>query len=78
MSKVEILAELPKLTKKDRHEIRVKLAELDADGWDDQNDPLTDSEKAILEARLEEYKKNPELGDSWENVEARVRAKLKK
>jgi predicted RNase H-like HicB family nuclease len=29
MSKAEILAELPKLTKKDRHEIRVKLAEMD-------------------------------------------------
>jgi hypothetical protein len=33
MSKAEILQELPKLTKDERFEIRVKLAEMDSDGW---------------------------------------------
>jgi hypothetical protein len=33
MSKAEILSELPKLTKDERYEIRVKLAEMDGGGW---------------------------------------------
>ena len=33
MSKTEILEERPKLTKAERFEIRLKLAELDGDGW---------------------------------------------
>ena len=48
MSKTEILEELPKLTPEDRYEIRLKLAELDGDGWLDDADPLTDEEKALL------------------------------
>jgi len=78
MSKAEILSELPKLTKEERHEIRVKLAEMDSDGWLDQDDPLTDADKALLEARLAAYEKDPDAGSSWEEVEARVRARLKK
>lgn len=41
MSKTEILEELPKLTKQERHEIRLKLAELDGDEWIDDDEPLT-------------------------------------
>jgi putative addiction module component (TIGR02574 family) len=77
MSTAEILAELPKLTKKDRYEIRVKLAEMDGSEWLDADDPLDDSEKAILETRLAAYRKDPDSGSSWENVEARVRNRLK-
>ena len=58
MSKVEILQELPKLTPEERKEIRLKLTELDDDQWRDDDDPLTDSEKALLEARLAAYKKD--------------------
>jgi putative addiction module component (TIGR02574 family) len=77
MSKTEILEELPKLTSEERHEIRLKLAELDGDGWLDDDDPLTDEEKALLEARLAAYEKDPDAGSSWEEVESRVRARLK-
>jgi len=77
MSKAEILAELPKLTHGDRAEIRRKLAELDGDGWLD-DEPLTEGEKALLEARLAAYEKDPEAGSSWEEVEARIRTRLKK
>jgi hypothetical protein len=52
MSKIEILEELPKLTKVERREIRLKLAELDGDDWIDDDDPLTADEKALLDARL--------------------------
>ena len=76
MSKTEILEELPKLTPEDRYEIRLKLAELDGDGWLDDDDPLTDDEKALLEARLVAYEKDPDAGSSWEEVESRVRARL--
>lgn len=77
MSKVEILRELPKLTAEERKEIRLKLAELDDNGWLDDDDPLTDSEKALLEARLAAYEKDPDAGSSWEEVEARIRARLR-
>ena len=72
MSKTEILAELPKLTSEERYEIRLKLAELDGDGWLDDDDPLTGEEKALLEARLAAYEKDPDAGSSWEEVEGRA------
>ena len=77
MSKSEILAELPKLAPGEREEIRAKLAELDGDGWLDAGDPLTNAEKALLNARLAAYEKDPDAGSSWEEVEARIRARLK-
>ena len=76
MSKTEILEELPKLTSEERHEIRLKLAELDGDGWLDDDDPLTDAEKALLDARLAAYEKDPDAGSSWDEVESRIRAQL--
>ena len=76
MSKAEIVAELPKLTPAEREEIRRKLAELDGKDWLDEDDPLTDGEKALLEARLAAYEKDPDVGSSWEQVEARIRARL--
>ena len=78
MSKVEILQELPKLTPEERKEIRLKLAELDDEKWLDDDDPLTNSEKALLEARLAAYEKDPDAGSSWKEVEARIRDRLKK
>jgi putative addiction module component (TIGR02574 family) len=76
MSKTEILEELPKLTKMERQEIRLKLAELDNDEWLDDEDPLTIREKALLEARLAVYAKDPDAGSTWEEVEGRIRARL--
>jgi putative addiction module component len=78
MSKAEILAELPKLTRGDRAEIRRKLVELDGDRWLDDDEPLTEAEKALLDARLAAYEKDPEAGSSWEEVEARIRTRLEK
>lgn len=78
MSKAEILAELPKLTKVERYEIRVKLAEMDGDGWLDDDDPLSDADKALLEERLAACEEAPEAGSSWEEVESRIRARLRK
>ena len=76
MSKAEILDELPKLTKTERQEIRLRLAELDNDDWLDDEDPLTIHEKALLEARLAVYSKDPDAGSTWEEVESRIRARV--
>ena len=62
MSKTEILEELPKLTKTERQEIRLRLAELDSDDWLDNDDPLTVQERALLEARLAAYSQDPDAG----------------
>jgi putative addiction module component (TIGR02574 family) len=56
----------------------MKLARLDGEEWLDAAEPLTDAEKALLDARLAAYEKDPEAGTSWEEPEARIRARLKK
>jgi hypothetical protein len=76
MSKIEILEELPKLTKTERQEIRLRLAELDSEDWLDQEEPLTFQEKALIEARLAQYANDPDAGSTWEDVEGRIRARL--
>lgn len=38
MSKTEILEEIRKLTSEERYEIRLQLAELDGDGWLDDDE----------------------------------------
>jgi len=75
MSKVEILEELPRLTREERKEVLLRLAQLDGDLWLD-DDPLTDAEKALLDARLAAYERDPDTGSSWAEVEARMRARL--
>ena len=72
MSKTEILEELPKLTADERNEIRLKLAELDGDDWLDADDPLTDEEKAFLDARLAELEQHPEKSIPWEDAKNRI------
>jgi putative addiction module component (TIGR02574 family) len=78
MSKTEILVELSKLSRKDRAEIRARLIELDGDAWLDADDPLTGAEKALLEARLAAYEKDPDAGSTWAEVESRIHKRLKK
>ena len=75
MSKTEILEELPKLTKMEHQEIRLRLAELDNDDCLEDEDPLTVQEKALIEARLATYAKDPDAGSSWEEVDSRIRAR---
>ena len=78
MSKTEILAELPKLTPDERFEIRVKLAELDGDRWLDDDDPLTDEQKALLDTRLADMEQNPNVSIPWEEAKKRIEANLSK
>lgn len=78
MSKTEILEQLPKLTPDERYEIRMKLAELDGDRWLDDDDPLTDEQKALLDARLAEMEAHPEQSLPWEKVKELLEARLSK
>ena len=78
MSKVEILEELPKLTTEERQEIRLKLAELDGDGWLDADEPLTPEEKALLEARLADIEEHPEKSIPWEEAKRRIESRFGK
>ena len=67
MSKSEILQELPKLTKDERYEIRVKLAEMDSDGWLDEDDPLTDEKKKLIDA-WQNTRRTRNLLFRWKNL----------
>ena len=78
MSKTEILEELPRLTREERFEIRLKLAELDGDAWLDDDDPLTDEQKALLEARLVDMKQHPEKSSPWEEAKRRLEERFVK
>jgi hypothetical protein len=71
MSKSEILAELPRLTREERCEIVAKARALDGEEWVDP--AVTEDEKRILDAELEEFAKNPDAGLPWTTVEARIR-----
>ena len=71
MSKVEILAELPKLDSEERREIFDRICEMEE--RDLLDGTVTPREKALLDSELEEYRQNPEAGASWKEVEARVR-----
>ena len=37
--------------------------------------PISEEQKADLQARLDAYKDNPKAGSPWEEVEARLRSK---
>jgi len=72
MSKVEILAELPKLELADRREILDRICEMEERDLLLGSQP-TAEEKALLDRELEEYRRNPEAGSTWNEVEARLR-----
>jgi hypothetical protein len=71
MSKKEILAELPKLDIQDRREIFDRICEMEE--RDLLNGVVTPEEKALLDRELEEFRRNPDAGSSWSEVEARIR-----
>lgn len=76
MSKVEILAELPKLAPEDRAEIQAKLEELAGDGWLDANDPLTDEQTALMEARLDDLEQHPEKSIPWSEAKTQLKTRF--
>ena len=77
VSKAEILAGLPKLTADERAEEQARLDELAGAVWLDGGE-LSDDDKSALDAALDDYGRNPDAGSSWPDVEARIRARLRR
>ena len=70
MSLTEILAEIPKLSFAERQEIIRRTLELeDAD--------LTPEKQAILDKRLEDFRRNPNSGISADQLKSEVSQRLK-
>jgi putative addiction module component (TIGR02574 family) len=76
MSKTEILEELPRLTPAERHEILVRLTELDSDFLLDHDDPLTPEDKALIEARMDAHEREPETAIPWDDFKANLRRRI--
>jgi putative addiction module component (TIGR02574 family) len=69
MSLTEILAEIPKLSFAERQELVRRAIEVE-----DQD--LTAEEKAILEERLADFRRNPSSGTPGEQLKAEVLQRL--
>ena len=76
MRKSEIIAELPQLSPEDRAEIQAKLDELAGDAWQDRGE-LSEADRQALDAALAAYEESPDAGSSWDEVKARVQARLR-
>ena len=76
MSKAEIIAELSKLNPSELADVQARLDELAGDKWIDGGE-LSDADKSAWDAALQDFQNNPNAGDSWEQVKARIQAKLR-
>jgi len=76
MGKTEIIAALPGLSPEDRAEVQAKLNELAGQAWQDRGQ-LSDADKQALDATLAAYEGDPDAGSTWDQVKARVQAKLR-
>jgi putative addiction module component (TIGR02574 family) len=68
-----MIERIPELRTLSRAEKLALVTEL----WDDlasnlEDIPITPAQIAGIERRLEEYRKNPDLGSTWEEVKARI------
>ena len=71
MSKAEIIGELPKLKPNERREIFDRICELEERDLLNGVGPSAE-ERALLDRELEDYRRNPEAGSTWEEVETRL------
>ena len=67
---IERMPELRKLSPSDKLALITEL-------WDDlasnpEDIPITPEQIAEVDRRLEEYRKNPDIGSTWEKVKARI------
>lgn len=70
MSLTEILAAIPKLSFAERQQLIRRTIEL-------EDDELTTEEKAILDQRLEDFRRNPKAGTPAEQLKGEVLQRLK-
>ena len=72
MSKAEILEELAQLAPEERHEILVKIHELEGRERLDDG-ALTEEEKRLIEERLDACEKDPNGFIPWKEAKARLK-----
>ena len=70
MSLTEILAEIPKLSFAERQELVRRAIEV-------EDHDLTSEEKAILNERLEDFRRNPNSGTPAEQLKGEVLQRLR-
>ena len=75
MGKTEIIAGLPALSPAELAEVQAKLDEVAGEAWCDGGE-LSESDKHDLEKTLAAYEASPDAGRSWDEVRARVQARL--
>jgi putative addiction module component (TIGR02574 family) len=75
MAKVD-LTDILELSVQDRISLAQQI--WDSVASDPDSLPLTVEQREELESRLEEYRKNPQDGAAWEDVQRRLRSQLTK
>jgi putative addiction module component (TIGR02574 family) len=75
MSTTELIAEFAKLTPPERDQVWEAFCILEEQSLL-AAPTSTEEEKAILDAEMSDYERNPQPGAPWTEVEARIRAKL--
>jgi putative addiction module component (TIGR02574 family) len=75
MAKVD-LTDILELSVQDRISLAQQI--WDSVASDPDSLPLTVEQREELERRLEEYRKNPQDGAAWEDVQRRLRSQLTK
>ena len=55
---------------------RIVLADVLLDSVNDDSDPLTQKQKALLSSRLTEARQNPEIYQSWEDAKIQILSQL--
>ena len=75
MSKADILEEIPKLSPEDREEIRLRLDELDRIASLNDDD-LSPNDLALVDARIQEHRRNPASAVPIEQIKADLRAQF--
>jgi hypothetical protein len=73
MSKAEILEQLPKLKPSELREVHDRIWQLEEEELLSGRAKPSDDEKALLDAELQDYARNPDAGSSWREVEARLK-----
>ena len=79
-----IIRSMKEITVKDTLHLPVdKRIELVCDIWDSisavpEAVDLTDEEQALLDERMKKFHENPEAGSPWEEVYARLQARLRR
>jgi len=73
MSKMEILAELPKLNLVELGEIRERIWQLEEEELLSGRAGPSQKEKALLDDELDEYSRDGNAGSSWAEVASRLR-----